>query len=72
VFGIVGHFHPGPIIASKTVVYLKWLYSKGKLVALPANTRLGWRCATMANTLAYYSTELIAAVKCFLKQIPRE
>jgi hypothetical protein len=30
------------------------LLSKGRLLALPTNIRLGWMLKTLANTLAYY------------------
>ncbi len=35
------------------------LHSKGRLLALPANIRLGWMLKTLAHTLAYYVTAAI-------------
>jgi hypothetical protein len=34
--------------------------------ALQAKLRLGWKWPTMKNTLAYYRTELIMALKGFI------
>jgi hypothetical protein len=37
-----------------------------KSAALPANVRLRRKLGTVANTLAYYNTEFIMAVKSFI------
>ncbi len=39
------------------------LHSNGRLLALPANIRLGWKSMTVSNTLTYYDTAKITAVK---------
>ncbi len=39
------------------------LHCKGRLLALPSIIRLGLKWLTVTNTLTYYSTELITAVK---------
>ncbi len=45
------------------------LHSKDRLLILPANIGL----VTVTNTLAYYNTELITAVKSFIVQVlPKE
>jgi hypothetical protein len=38
--------------------------------AFPANIRLSWKWLTVANSLAYYDTELIKTVKSFIVQAP--
>jgi hypothetical protein len=35
----------------------------GRLLALPANIRLGWKRMAVANTLAYYNTAKVTPVK---------
>jgi hypothetical protein len=35
---------------------------------LPANVRLGWKRMAVANTLAYYDTATIMAIKSFIVQ----
>ncbi len=42
----------------------------GKILTLPANTRLGRKSLTVKNSLAYFDTELITAVKYFFEQAP--
>ncbi len=42
------------------------LNSKGKLITLLANIRLGLRRLNMSNTLAYYKAELITTVNSFI------
>jgi hypothetical protein len=42
------------------------LNSKGRL--LTSSAKLGWKGLTMANPLAYYDTELIAAAKSLIVQ----
>ncbi len=32
----------------------------------PTNIKLGWKCLSVINTLAYYATKLITAVKAFV------
>jgi hypothetical protein len=39
-------------------------------LALSANIRLGWKLMEVANTLAYYDTATITAVKSFIVQAP--
>ncbi len=46
--------------------HLTKLHSNGRLLSLPANIRLGWKSMQVANTLAYYYTTLITAVKSFI------
>jgi hypothetical protein len=38
------------------------LHFKGRLLALPANIRLGWKWVTGQNTSAYYTTILITII----------
>jgi hypothetical protein len=38
----------------------------GKLLAIPANIRSGWKSLLGANTLAYYEQSSITALKSFL------
>jgi hypothetical protein len=38
----------------------------GRLVALPANIRLGWKWLTVINTLVYYGPNFITVVKNFM------
>jgi hypothetical protein len=33
---------------------------------LPTNCRLGWKSMQVANTLAYYDTAIVTAVKSFM------
>jgi len=42
----------------------------GWLLALPANIRLGWEGMGVANTLTYYDSTTIMAVKSFTAQAP--
>jgi hypothetical protein len=44
------------------------LYFMGRLLALLANIRLGWKWLTMTNALAYCNTESVATVKSFIVQ----
>jgi hypothetical protein len=44
--------------------------SKGRLIALPASIRLGWKCQAVANTLAFNTKVLITPVKSFVVQTP--
>ncbi len=45
-------------------------HSNGRLLALPANIRRGWKWRAMANSQAYYNTSAIKAIKCFKVQSP--
>jgi hypothetical protein len=38
----------------------------GKAPALSENIRLRWKWLTVTNNLAYYDTDLITTVKCFI------
>jgi hypothetical protein len=38
----------------------------GRLLALPTNTKLGWKGFPETNTLAYYGNKKIAAVISFM------
>jgi hypothetical protein len=63
VFVTVSHFCPYLIFALKeepTKWIDLWDYSlNGRLLALPTNIRLGWKClAVTTNTLAYYGYEI--------------
>jgi hypothetical protein len=40
------------------------------LLVLPTNIRLGWKSMQVENTLAYYDTAIINAVKMFIVQAP--
>ncbi len=42
----------------------------GKLLALPTNVRLGWKSLPRTNTLAYYKSLEITAVKSFITLAP--
>ncbi len=44
--------------------------SNDKLLALLINTVLEWKWMAVANTLAYYDSPTIAAVKSFMIQAP--
>jgi len=46
------------------------LHSNANLQAFPAHIRLGWMREAVANTVAYYVTATITAVKCFIVQTP--
>ena len=43
----------------------------GKLLTLPINIGLGWKRMDVVNTLAYYDTATITAVKGFIVQTPK-
>ncbi len=40
-------------------------HPNGWLPALSPNIRLGWKCVTLANTVAYFKTAQITVVKKF-------
>ncbi len=44
------------------------MFHSGSLLVLPTNIRQGWNSVQVANTLAYYDTAIITAVKSFLVQ----
>jgi hypothetical protein len=46
------------------------LFSLDQALPLPANIRLGRKGLTVTNTLAYFKTELIAAVKSLIVLAP--
>jgi hypothetical protein len=50
------------------VEHFTWLHYKGRLQALPVNIRQAQKWLNLTNTLAYYSSELITAVKSFVVQ----
>jgi hypothetical protein len=41
------------------------VYYQGRLLSLLANIGLRWMSMTLTDTLTYYGTKLIAAIKCF-------
>jgi hypothetical protein len=47
------------------------LYSNGRLLTLPINSRLTWMLIAVTNALAYYDTATITAVHMFIIQAPR-
>ncbi len=65
--------HPILIFAGKVptirVEFCKVLHS-GRLQVFPTNIRLDWKWVEVANTLAYYDTATITAVKSFIVQAP--
>ncbi len=44
------------------------MFHSGSCLVLPTNIRLGWKSMQVANTLAYYDTAIITAVKSFIVQ----
>ncbi len=44
------------------------LQSNGRLVALPSNIRLGWKCVEVANALARYDVTTITVKTSFIVQ----
>jgi hypothetical protein len=42
------------------------LHCNGKLIALPANIKMGWKWMAVSNTIAYYNTGTITATKSFI------
>jgi hypothetical protein len=63
VFVTVRHFCPSLIFVGKAGAYPS---SKGWLLTLTANIKLGWNWLTWTNTLIYYHLELITNVKRFI------
>ncbi len=64
-FVAVCHFHHSQLIGGKAVSQPLELAR-----TLPANSRLGWKGLTVINTLAYYNTAGITAVRSCLVQAP--
>ena len=46
------------------------MFHSGSLPVLPTNIRLGWKSMQVANTLAYYDTAIVTAVKSFIVLAP--
>ncbi len=46
--------------------------TKGRLLPLPVNIRLGQKGQSATNTLAYYGAGLIRAVKSFKAEVQKE
>jgi hypothetical protein len=44
------------------------LHSNSKLLALPANIKLGWKLTAVVNTLAYCDVATIKAALSFIEQ----
>ncbi len=63
-------FHPGLMFASKVRAYASEspfkCYLQDRLVALPANIRLGYKGFPGTNTLAYCKKMLIIPIKSFI------
>ena len=74
-FATAIHFHLSLIFAGKArSLPLEWGFCKvfhsGSLLVLPTNIRLGLQSIKVANTLAYYDTAIITAIKSFIVQAP--
>ncbi len=41
-------------------------FKSGSFMTPPVNIRLGWKCLTVTNTVAYYHPKLITAAKVLL------
>jgi hypothetical protein len=48
------------------------VFQSGSLLVLHTNIRLGGKAMQVANTLAYYDTAIITAVKSFIVQASGE
>jgi hypothetical protein len=46
------------------------VFHSDSLLVLPTNIRQGWKSMQVENTLAYYNTAIITAVKSFIVQAP--
>ncbi len=70
----MSHFLPSLIFAGKTVsLYLEGSSVRGSTPvdsSLVENIRQGWKLMIVENTLAYYNTATITAVKSFIVQTP--
>ncbi len=77
-FATVGHFHPSLAFFVKAGAYqtrvkpLKGPHANGKLLGLTENIKLEWKWMAVANTLAYYDTATITAVKSIIVQASGE
>ncbi len=64
------HFEPILMFEGKAGAYLvEYLSSaplEGRLLALPTNTRLGWKSLPGTKALAYYGKAQLTAVKSFI------
>ncbi len=74
-FATAIHFHLSLIFAGKArSLPLEWSFVRCStlvsLLVLPTNIRLGWKSMQVENTLAYYDTAIITAVKMFIVQAP--
>ncbi len=70
-FATAIHIHFSLIFAGKVrSLPLEWSFGSGGLHVLPTKIRLGWKSVQVANTLAYYDTLIITAVKSFIDQAP--
>ena len=73
-FGSVSHFHPSLVFASKAGAYHSGAPNSTLLLKLASslarNIGLEWKWLTLTNTLAYYNTARITAVKSFIVQAP--
>ncbi len=65
-FATAIHFHPSLIFAGQTGAFQSGPNSTGRLLALPTNIRLVWKCMVVANILAYYATATIITVNSFI------
>ncbi len=59
------HLHLSLVYKGKAGAYQS-VAPFGRFLALPTNSRLGWKSKEVTNTLAYYDT----AVKCLKEQAP--
>ncbi len=66
-------FHLSLLFAGKarSLPLVRVKFHSGSQLVLPTNIRLGWKSIQVANTLAYYDTALITAIKIFIVQDPR-
>ncbi len=51
------------LISTVNVIILFRLHREGRLPTLPVNIRQEWQRLTVTNTLAFYNTEIITAIK---------
>jgi hypothetical protein len=76
VFATVSHFQSSLICIGKAGAYQNGaptrLNSKGRILALLKNIRLGWIGIEVANPLAYYVTAIITDVGSFIRLHPGE
>ncbi len=70
-FVTVTNFQPSPIFADKARAWVEPSQdptNKGKLQDFPTNIRLGWKCLSVTNTVAYSDTAFITYLKRFIVQ----